>query len=48
VTLPIDTFVRLVVWLCIGLVIFFLYARRHTRERFEAIERGDYVPEGDA
>jgi hypothetical protein len=28
-------------------VIFFLYARRHTRERFAAIERGDYVPEGD-
>lgn len=48
VTLPIDTFIRLIVWLCIGLVIFFLYARRHTRERFAAIERGEYVPEGDA
>lgn len=48
VTLPIDTFVRLVVWLGIGLVIFFLYARRHSRERFAAIERGEYVPEGDA
>jgi basic amino acid/polyamine antiporter, APA family len=48
ITLPIDTFIRLVVWLCIGLVIFFLYARRHTAERFAAIERGEYVPEGDA
>ncbi len=48
ITLPFDTFVRLLVWLCIGLVIFFLYARRHTRERFAAIERGEYVPEGDA
>lgn len=48
VTLPVDTFIRLIVWLCIGLVIFFLYARRHTRERFAAIERGEYVPEGDA
>jgi APA family basic amino acid/polyamine antiporter len=47
VTLPIDTFVRLLVWLCLGLVIFFFYARSHTRERFAAIERGEYVPESD-
>jgi APA family basic amino acid/polyamine antiporter len=48
VTLPIDTFVRLIAWLLIGLVIFFFYARSHTRERFAAIERGEYVPAGDA
>jgi APA family basic amino acid/polyamine antiporter len=48
VTLPLDTFIRLLVWLAIGLVIFFLYARSHTRERFAAIQRGDYVPESDA
>jgi APA family basic amino acid/polyamine antiporter len=47
ITLPIDTFIRLLVWLCIGLVIFFFYARRHTRERFAAIQRGDYVPPED-
>jgi APA family basic amino acid/polyamine antiporter len=47
ITLPIDTFVRLLVWLAIGLVIFFLYARTHTRERFAAIQRGDYVPPED-
>lgn len=37
-TLPIDTFIRLVIWLAIGLVIFFTYARSHTRERFAALE----------
>ena len=47
ITLPIDTFIRLLVWLAIGLVIFFLYARTHTRERFAAIQRGDYVPPED-
>ena len=47
ITLPVDTFIRLIVWLLIGLVIFFFYARRHTKERFAAIERGEYVPEGD-
>ncbi len=37
-TLPFETFIRLLVWLAIGLVIFFTYARRHTRERFAALE----------
>ena len=32
-TLPIDTWIRLGVWLAIGLVIYFLYARRRTNER---------------
>jgi basic amino acid/polyamine antiporter, APA family len=37
-TFPIDTFIRLVVWLAIGLVVFFTYARSHTRRRFAALE----------
>jgi APA family basic amino acid/polyamine antiporter len=38
ITLPVDTFIRLVIWLAIGLVVFFLYARSHTRERFAKLE----------
>jgi APA family basic amino acid/polyamine antiporter len=34
VTLPIDTWIRLAVWLVIGLTIFFTYARTHTNEKF--------------
>ena len=37
-TLPFDTFIRLVIWLAIGLVVFFTYARSHTKERFAALE----------
>jgi APA family basic amino acid/polyamine antiporter len=32
--LPVSTWIRLVVWLLVGLTIFFTYARRHTAERF--------------
>jgi basic amino acid/polyamine antiporter, APA family len=32
--LPVSTWIRLVIWLLIGLTIFFTYARRHTTERF--------------
>jgi basic amino acid/polyamine antiporter, APA family len=32
--LPLSTWIRLVVWLVVGLTIFFTYARRHTSERF--------------
>jgi APA family basic amino acid/polyamine antiporter len=35
--LPVSTWVRLVVWLGIGLVIFFGYARRHTTARFASL-----------
>jgi APA family basic amino acid/polyamine antiporter len=38
ITLPVDTFVRLVIWLAIGLVVFFFYARAHTRARFAKLE----------
>ena len=32
--LPLSTWIRLVVWLLIGLTIFFTYARTHTRKKF--------------
>jgi hypothetical protein len=38
ITLPVDTFIRLVIWLAIGLVVFFFYARGHTRARFAKLE----------
>jgi APA family basic amino acid/polyamine antiporter len=37
VTLPIDTWIRLAIWLVIGLVIFFSYARSHTNEKFASL-----------
>jgi basic amino acid/polyamine antiporter, APA family len=37
VTLPIETWIRLAIWLVIGLTIFFTYARSHTNEKFEAL-----------
>lgn len=37
-TLPFETFIRLLIWLAIGLVVFFFYARGHTRERFAQLE----------
>jgi basic amino acid/polyamine antiporter, APA family len=36
-TLPIDTWIRLAIWLVIGLTIFFTYARSHTKEEFAAL-----------
>jgi basic amino acid/polyamine antiporter, APA family len=47
VTLPSDTWIRLVIWLAIGLVIFFLYARHRSEERFEALAAGERRLEGD-
>jgi basic amino acid/polyamine antiporter, APA family len=37
VMLPIDTWIRLAVWLVIGLTIFFTYARAHTNEKFASL-----------
>jgi APA family basic amino acid/polyamine antiporter len=31
VSLPLDTWIRLVVWLIIGMVIYFTYSRRHSK-----------------
>ena len=36
-SLPMVTFVRLFVWMLIGLVVYFLYAHRHSKYREEAI-----------
>jgi APA family basic amino acid/polyamine antiporter len=41
VTLPTDTWIRLGVWLVIGLCVYFTYARRHTEERFAALAAGE-------
>jgi APA family basic amino acid/polyamine antiporter len=46
-TLPADTWIRLVVWLAIGLTIYFFYARRHTEERFAELASGARALEGD-
>jgi APA family basic amino acid/polyamine antiporter len=45
--LPVDTWIRLGVWLAIGLSIFFLYARGRTEERFAALAAGTRKLEGD-
>jgi APA family basic amino acid/polyamine antiporter len=46
-TLPVSTFIRLVVWLAIGLCIYFSYARRHTAERFGALGTASAAGEAD-
>jgi basic amino acid/polyamine antiporter, APA family len=46
--LPVDTWIRLVCWLAIGLVIFFLYARRNTEARFAELVAGARRLEGDS
>jgi len=46
-TLPADTWIRLVVWLAIGMSIYFLYARRHTEARFAELASGARALEAD-
>jgi basic amino acid/polyamine antiporter, APA family len=42
--LPIDTWIRLAIWLVIGLTIFFTYARSHTKAEFAQLaEEADAV-----
>jgi basic amino acid/polyamine antiporter, APA family len=45
--LPVDTWIRLVIWLSIGLCIFFLYARRNTEAKFAELAAGARKLEGD-
>jgi APA family basic amino acid/polyamine antiporter len=47
ITLPADTWIRLVVWLAIGMTIYFLYARRNTEARFAELASGARALEGD-
>jgi APA family basic amino acid/polyamine antiporter len=37
--LPLDTWIRLVIWFAIGLTIYFLYARHHARTPSYALKR---------
>jgi APA family basic amino acid/polyamine antiporter len=37
ISLPLDTWIRLAVWLAIGLVVYWLYGRTHSRVKNEAI-----------
>jgi len=39
-TLPGDTWIRLGVWAALGLCVYFLYARAHSRETMGAIAAG--------
>ena len=47
ITLPADTWIRLVVWLAIGMTIYFLYAKRHTEARFAELASGARALESD-
>jgi APA family basic amino acid/polyamine antiporter len=37
--LPVDTWARLVIWMLLGLAIYFLYGRRHSRVQAAASGR---------
>jgi basic amino acid/polyamine antiporter, APA family len=41
VFLPLDTWIRLIVWMAIGLVIYFAYSKSHSRIRGDLAEAGD-------
>ena len=47
ITLPADTWIRLVVWLAIGMTIYFLYAKSHTEARFAELVSGTRALESD-
>jgi APA family basic amino acid/polyamine antiporter len=37
--LPVDTWARLIIWMVIGLLIYFLYGRRHSKVQLAAGRR---------
>ena len=45
-TLPVTTWIRLAIWLAIGLVIYFAYARRRTTERMNRLREAEPLPQG--
>ncbi|MBV8885837.1 MAG: hypothetical protein JO235_17830, partial [Chroococcidiopsidaceae cyanobacterium CP_BM_RX_35] len=42
VALPPDTWLRLVIWLVIGFVIYFTYGRKHSTVQLQRAEQRDY------
>ena len=44
-TLPVTTWIRLAIWLAIGLVIYFTYARRRTEERMNRLREAEPLTE---
>lgn len=45
-TLPVTTWIRLAVWLAIGLAIYFLYARRRTGARMQRLAAAEAAAAG--
>ena len=45
--LPLDTWLRLVIWLVIGMGVYFFYGRHHSRVQMGAAAPSPQMPEGD-
>ena len=43
-TLPGDTWIRRGIWAALGLCVYFLYARAHSKERMDTISRRHHQP----
>ncbi|MCB9230510.1 MAG: amino acid permease [Bacteroidia bacterium] len=46
-TLPVDTWFRLIIWMAIGLAIYFFYGRHHSRLNFPEKHQGETIEEAD-